>query len=105
MKNYADLGGCYPPQPSASADNTLLDLHNSSYHTQPHPIIANYSDNCAVLYNGAWWYEGCHHSNLNGLYHHGKHSSSADGVNWYHWKGHNYSAKRAEMKIKPVKFQ
>ena len=42
MKNYADLGGCYPPQSSASADNTLLDLHNSSYHTQPHPIIANY---------------------------------------------------------------
>ena len=28
---------------SASADNTLLDLHNSSYHTQPHPIIANCS--------------------------------------------------------------
>ena len=23
--------------------NTLLDLHNSSYHTQPHPIIVNYS--------------------------------------------------------------
>ena len=43
MKNYADLGGCYPPQPSASADNTLLDLHNSSYHTQPHPIIAKYT--------------------------------------------------------------
>ena len=42
MKNYADLGGCYPPQPSASADNTLRDLHNSSYHTQPHPIIAKY---------------------------------------------------------------
>ena len=41
MKNYADLGGCYPPQPSAS-DNTLLDLHHSSYHTQPHPIIAKY---------------------------------------------------------------
>ena len=42
MKNYADRGGCYPPQPSASADNTLLDLHNSSYHTRPHPIIAKY---------------------------------------------------------------
>ena len=36
--------GCYPPQPSASADNTL-DLHNSSYHTQPHPIIAKYCHN------------------------------------------------------------
>ena len=42
MKNYADHGGCYLPQPSASADNTFLDLHNSSYHTQPRPIIAKY---------------------------------------------------------------
>ena len=45
MKNYADLGGCYPPKPKAEADNTLLDLYNSSYHTQPHPIIANYYGN------------------------------------------------------------
>ena len=42
MKNSADLGGCYPPRPSASVDNTLLDLQNSSYPTQPHSIIANY---------------------------------------------------------------
>ena len=28
MKNYGDLGGCYPPWPTASTDNTLLDLHN-----------------------------------------------------------------------------
>ena len=26
---------CHPPRPSA-LDNFLLDLHNSSYHTQPH---------------------------------------------------------------------
>ena len=38
MKNSADLGGCYPPQPSASVDNNLLDLQNSSYPTQPHSI-------------------------------------------------------------------
>ena len=43
MKNSADLGGCYPPQPSAFVDNTLLDLQNSSYPTQPHSIIAKYS--------------------------------------------------------------
>ena len=42
MKNSADLGGCYPPRPSASVDNTLLDLQNSSYPTQLHSIIANY---------------------------------------------------------------
>ena len=42
MKNSADLGGCYPPRPSASVDNTLLDQQNSSYPTQPHSIIAKY---------------------------------------------------------------
>ena len=42
MKNSADLGGCYQPRPSASVDNTLLDLQNSSYPTRPHSIIANY---------------------------------------------------------------
>ena len=26
MKNYGDLGGCYLPRPTASTDNTLLDL-------------------------------------------------------------------------------
>ena len=40
-KNYADLGGCYSPQPSASVDNTLLDQLNSSYPTQPHSLITN----------------------------------------------------------------
>ena len=42
MKNSADLRGCYPPRSSASVDNTLLVLQNSSYPTQPHSIIANY---------------------------------------------------------------
>ena len=27
---------------TASTDNTLLDLHNASYDTQPHSIIVNY---------------------------------------------------------------
>ena len=30
MKNYGDWGGCY----KASTDNTLKDLHNSSYDTK-----------------------------------------------------------------------
>ena len=62
MKNYADLRGCYPPQPLASAGNTLLDLHNSSYHTQPHPIIVNcnsHSERNAPLATGVL-IEGVH---------------------------------------------
>ena len=42
FENTADLGGCYPRPPSASVDNTLLDLQNSSYPTQPHSIIAKF---------------------------------------------------------------
>ena len=42
MKNSADLGGCYPPRPSVLVDNTLLDLQDSSYPTQPHSIIAKH---------------------------------------------------------------
>ena len=35
------LGGCYPPRPSGSVDNNLLDLLNSLYPTQPHSLMAN----------------------------------------------------------------
>ena len=48
MKNSADVGGCYPPRPSASVGNTLLYLQNSSYPTQPHSIIASYSNEGAI---------------------------------------------------------
>ena len=33
----------YPPRPSALVDNTPRDLLNSSYPTQPRPLITNYS--------------------------------------------------------------
>ncbi|KAL9989629.1 hypothetical protein ACROYT_G004196 [Oculina patagonica] len=59
------------------------------------------SNNCAQVYKGAWWYRSCHSANLNGLYLNGPHSSHADGVNWGKFRGHGYSLKRTEMKVKP----
>ncbi|XP_078381295.1 uncharacterized protein LOC144664048 isoform X1 [Oculina patagonica] len=78
-----------------------------SYH-RGHPFTTKDRDNdissgnCAVSYKGAWWYAACHRSNLNGKYHHGAHSSFADGVNWYAWKGYYNSVKKSEMKIRPA---
>ena len=45
MKNYADRGGFYPPKPKAEADNTLRDLHNSSYHTKAE------FNNCFIIHS------------------------------------------------------
>ena len=45
MKNYADRGGCYPPKPKAESDNTIRDLHNSSYHTKAE------FNNCFIIHS------------------------------------------------------
>eukprot|EP00105_Crassostrea_gigas_P041452 XP_019925600.1 PREDICTED: ryncolin-4-like [Crassostrea gigas] len=52
---------------------------------------------CNRDFKGGWWYNLCHYVNLNGLY---KQTSLANGVNWLHWRGHRYSLKTTEMKIR-----
>ena len=41
IKNYGDRGRCYP----AEADNTLRDLHNSSYDTKAE------FNNCFIIHS------------------------------------------------------
>ena len=85
-----------------TAGDSLTEHHNKPLSTKDQDNDQDPGRSCAIAFEGAWWYNSCHASNLNSRYLNGSHSSYANGVNWYHWKGHHYSAKRAEMKIKPV---
>ncbi|XP_075762054.1 tenascin isoform X4 [Pelodiscus sinensis] len=58
--------------------------------------------NCALSYKGAFWYKNCHRVNLMGRYGDNNHSQ---GINWFHWKGHEYSIQFAEMKLRPSSFR
>ncbi|KAJ1145724.1 hypothetical protein NDU88_012008 [Pleurodeles waltl] len=84
-----------------NAGNSLVVHQN-----QPFSTIDRDNDSstgrCAEGHKGGWWYNNCHRANLNGLYLGGKHSSYADGINWYNGKGYNYSYKTCEMKFRPV---
>jgi hypothetical protein len=59
--------------------------------------------NCAALYKGAWWYNYCAYSNLNGQFFKAGQTSST-GMNWYYWKNDRRSVKETVMKTRPALF-
>ncbi|XP_002731388.1 fibrinogen C domain-containing protein 1-B-like [Saccoglossus kowalevskii] len=59
------------------------------------------NNNCAVTSYGAWWYNHCHWSNLNGKYAGGHNSRDDANDSWNTWRGADYGLKMIEMKIRP----
>ena len=55
--------------------------------------------NCAVNYKGAWWFNKCYHSHLNGLYLNGPSDPNYIGIEWSSWKN-KISLKSAKMMIR-----
>ena len=55
--------------------------------------------NCAGTFYGAWWYDNCYDSNLNGIYKQGP-SSNSTAIIWKKWN--NTSLKYTEMKVRKV---
>ncbi|KAL9974203.1 hypothetical protein ACROYT_G011216 [Oculina patagonica] len=89
---------------TGTAGDSLSYHRDQPFTTQDQDNDRFGSGNCAMRYQGAWWYNTCHLSNLNGLYRHGNPSPKGDGVMWLYWKGDEYSLERTEMKIRPVDF-
>ncbi|XP_076043991.1 ficolin-2-like isoform X2 [Oratosquilla oratoria] len=53
-------------------------------------------------YEGGWWYQKCHDSNLNGRYLAGVTNQTSKGITWSSWMGLDYSLCKVEMKIRPA---
>uniref|UniRef100_M3YKW1 Fibrinogen C-terminal domain-containing protein n=1 Tax=Mustela putorius furo TaxID=9669 RepID=M3YKW1_MUSPF len=84
-----------------SAGDSLTYHNNHPFSTKDQDNDSS-PENCAERYQGAWWYDNCHLSNLNGLYLGGAHESYANGINWKSGKGYNYSYKVSVMMVRPV---
>ena len=90
---------------AGTAGDSLSYHRNMAFSTKDRDNDYADSFNCAAFYKSAWWNNSCVRANLNGNYYHGSQVKSGyRGINWGKWKGADYSAKRAEMKIRPVDF-
>ena len=81
--NYRLTIGGYQDWGLGIAGDSLVKHHNGMPFSTHDRDNDRYSGNCAVSYQGAWWYNSCYDSNLNGLYLNGQ--SNGDGVVWYHF--------------------
>ena len=85
---------------SGTAGNSLLgsyNLNNMAFTTKDRDND-RYGVNCAVIFSGAWWYNACHNSNLNGKYLGRKYDYK--GVVWNEFRD-KLSLKYTEMKLRP----
>ena len=86
---------------SGTAGDSLTGSHshnNMAFSTKERENDRS-SSNCAVRCTGAWWYNSCQYSNLNGQYL-GKNDNDWRGIRWYNFKHNNLSFKFAEIKLK-----
>ena len=84
---------------SGTAGDSLAEHNNMAFSTEDRDNDGSRSENCALGFSGSWWYNHCHHSNLNGKYLGDK--SDYRGAMWNAFKG-LLSLKSTEMKLRPA---
>ncbi|KAM8713067.1 hypothetical protein ACLKA7_013392 [Drosophila subpalustris] len=89
---------------SGNAGDSLRSHRKMKFSTYDRDNDHEFARNCAFLHVGAWWYNQCVDSNLNGQYiDGGKYEEKlfARGMCWRAWRGHNYGYKFTQMMIRP----
>ena len=97
------VGGYMAGSPAAAGDSlTGSHSHNDRQFTTHDRDNDRSGSNCAVQSQGAWWYNSCQHSNLNGKYF--RRVVNCDGVFWYTFNYPNncFSLKWSEMKLRLI---
>ena len=84
---------------SGTAGDSLAYHNNMAFTTKDRDSDKYTGSNCAVSYTGAWWYNSCHYSNLNGKYL-GNTQGSGKGVEWWYFR-RALSLKFTELKLRP----
>ncbi|CAC5416567.1 unnamed protein product [Mytilus coruscus] len=79
-----------------------LEHHNGHGFSTKDSDNDNHSSHCATMYPGAWWFNACVTSDLNGQYFLKTPDSAHRGVYWRSWKGENYSLKGSLMMMRRV---
>ena len=87
---------------SGTAGDSLAYHNNTAFSAKDRDNDKLDSINCAISWNGAWWFDHCHHSNLNGKYLGNK--VSWKGIIWYHFHNNEQSFKKSEMKMRTSGF-
>ncbi|XP_030561011.1 microfibril-associated glycoprotein 4 [Drosophila novamexicana] len=89
---------------SGNAGDSLRSHRKMKFSTYDRDNDREFARNCAFLHVGAWWYNSCVDSNLNGQYMEGgkyEEKLFARGMCWRAWRGHNYGYKFTQMMIRP----
>ncbi|XP_055588983.1 ficolin-2-like [Uranotaenia lowii] len=86
---------------SGNAGDSLKYHLNMKFTTKDEDNDVGEKGNCAITYQGAWWYKKCIDSNLNGLYRKG--SKTGEDMVWYHFKNDKACLKRSRMMVRAIK--
>ncbi|XP_011194706.2 ficolin-1-like [Zeugodacus cucurbitae] len=89
------------PYSGGHAGDALLRHHSGQKFSTYDQDNDHWTSNCAERYKGAWWYNSCQESSLNGQYLNGTHKVEWMSIIWNSDRGNNYSLKYSHMGIRP----